>query len=399
MAQPSMTIDDFEKGDLIGRGNFGAVYKGLNRRTGEEVAIKVIDLEEAEDEIEDIQKEVAVLSQVSACPHLTRYFGSYLAGPELWIVMEFYGGGSVYDIMKMSSGTLEDGIIASLLRDTLKALEYLHEDGRIHRDIKAANIMLSSQGDVKLGDFGVSGQLSGSAKRMTFVGTPYWMAPEVINQTGHDTKADIWSLGITAIEMARGEPPYAELHAMKALFLIPKNPPPELEPKYSKHLREFVAECLQKEPEKRPTAKALLKHKFVKSAKKPSSLLELISKWQNRPRPPVERAPVASPPPPPAALSPAAAVSAFSAAQSSTPAAAAAPRGPATAQTPAQKGASALKNIVYPALGKLLQTNTEEEFVQNLSALKNGFDNAERAKPGLVHEFIVQLIDVVKSQK
>ncbi|KAF2749321.1 Pkinase-domain-containing protein [Sporormia fimetaria CBS 119925] len=269
----------YTKQQCIGGGSFGKVYKGIDRRTGNVVAIKVIDVENAEDEVDDIITEIAILSGMNS-QYVTKYYGSYLHGSDLWIVMEFCSGGSCADLMK--PGPISEAEIAVIIKELLNGLVYLHEDHKLHRDIKAANILVSANGQVKLADFGVSGQLSATmTKKNTFVGTPFWMAPEVIKQSGYDGKADIWSLGITALELANGEPPYADIHPMKVLFLIPKNPPPTLTGPWSAQFKDFVEQCLKKDPRERPTAKQLLQSPFIKKAGKPSRLTDLISRYQD----------------------------------------------------------------------------------------------------------------------
>lgn len=230
-----------------GAGSFGSVYKGHERASGNAVAIKIIDLEAAEDDVEEIMLEIAILSQLHST-HVTRYYGSYIKDTKLWIVMEYCQGGSCADLLK--SGLVGEDYIAIIMREILSGLVYLHSEQKLHRDIKAANVLLTAGGSVKLADFGVSGQLTATIdKKNTFVGTPFWMAPEVIKQNGYDHKADIWSLGITALELANGRPPYADIHPMKVLFLIPKNEPPRLDgPGFSAAFVDFVGQCLQKNP-------------------------------------------------------------------------------------------------------------------------------------------------------
>jgi len=272
----------YQKLECIGKGSYSEVFKGITLKTKELVAIKIIDLEGVEDEVEHevsiVQKDVSVLSQAH-CPQITRFFGSYMKLSKLWIIMEFLAGGSIRELLK--PGPIDEVFCAIILRELLIGLHYVHSGNRIHRDIKPANILLSSKGDVKLADFGVSGQLSEKMqKRYTIEGSPLYMAPEVIQEYGYDSKADIWSLGITTIEMAKGYPPYAGVHPMRVLLLIPKNEPPVLEGAFSDSFKNFVSMCLKKEPNERPSAAQLLLHPFIKPAGKTSKLTDLMERLE-----------------------------------------------------------------------------------------------------------------------
>ncbi|WFD41913.1 non-specific serine/threonine protein kinase [Malassezia psittaci] len=262
---------EYQKEARIGAGSYGFVTELIQRV----VAIKVIDLELSDDELSSVQKEIAVLSQVRS-PCITAYYDSFLAEDKLSIVMEYCAGGSCVDLIE--SGLLHEQHMAPVLREVLLALQYLHSENKLHRDIKAANVLLSQNGSIKLADFGVAGQLTSAAKKdSSFVGTPYWMSPEVVKQSGYDTKADIWSVGILAYELAEGDPPYANLHPMKVLHLIPRNPPPTLPATHGKLFCDFVRLCLTRDPLQRPSAQELLRHKFIRNAAPKSILLPLAS--------------------------------------------------------------------------------------------------------------------------
>lgn len=256
----------------IGRGSYGSVYKAQHIKTGHVLAIKQVPVDT---DLQEIIKEISIMQQCDS-PYIVKYFGSYFKNTDLWIVMEYCGAGSVSDIMRLRRKTLTEDEIATVIYYTLKGLEYLHERRKIHRDIKAGNILLNMDGNAKLADFGVAGQLTDTmAKRNTVIGTPYWMAPEVIQEIGYDCMADIWSLGITALEMAEGKPPYGDIHPMRAIFMIPTKPPPSFRDpdKWSPQFIDFVTKCLVKNPEERKTAKELLQHDFIRNAK-PSSILQ-----------------------------------------------------------------------------------------------------------------------------
>lgn len=267
----------FQLVEKLGEGSYGSVWKAIHRKTENVLAIKRVPIE---NDIEDLIAETNILKSCSS-PYVVKYYGSFLdkKNRELWIVMEYCGAGSVSDLMNITNKTLTEEQIAVVCLHSVKGLAYLHSQRKIHRDIKAGNILLNDQGESKLADFGVSGQLSTLAKsRKTVIGTPFWMAPEVIHETGHDYKCDVWSLGITAIEMAEGKPPYSNIHPLRAMFVIPTRPPPRLsEPdKWSPEFNDFIAKCLVKNPKDRCSSEELLQHPFLLKAKSPSVMRELI---------------------------------------------------------------------------------------------------------------------------
>ena len=287
----ALTSERFELGPRIGRGSAGDVHTARDKLTDDVVAVKLVDLEEAEDEVEDIQREISYLMQCSS-PFVTKYLGCWLdpGSTRLAIAMEYMAGGSVADLISDAfGGPLPESACAVVCRDLLYALDYLHGEGKIHRDVKCANVLLTGAGEIRLADFGGAGALTqtlGGNKRRTFTGTPFWMAPEVIQaheSDGYNSKCDIWSLGITAMEAANGTPPYSDLHPMRVLFFIPKNPPPRLEgASFSAEFKEFCAACLQKDPDRRPRAAQLVNHRFIADA--PERCDELVDRVTRRMR-------------------------------------------------------------------------------------------------------------------
>ena len=276
----------FELLEVIGHGANGTVYRAIDRETNGEVAVKIINLEDADDELDEIQQEIAMLCGLQNA-RLVEYHASFVAGTELHIVMEYLQAGSLGDILKERDRGFSEATVAYVVRQIVEALAYLHQNGKIHRDVKASNVLVGLQGEIKLADFGAAATLTETmTKRKTFVGTPFWMAPEVMKQDAYDFKADIWSLGITAIELARRQPPYASVHPLKVLFMIPKNPPPSLEgDEYSHSFKAFVQLCLAKDPRERPSAQDLLRSPFLRSPSPTQELTAVIRERAARPRP------------------------------------------------------------------------------------------------------------------
>lgn len=281
----SAKASDYKLLEEVGYGASATVFRAIYLPLNEVVAVKCLDLDRCNSNLDDIRREAQTMSLIDH-PNVVTAYCSFVVDRNLWVVMPFMAEGSCLHLMKIAyPDGFEELAICSILKETLKALEYLHRHGHIHRDVKAGNILLDTNGQVKLADFGVSACMFDSGDRQrsrnTFVGTPCWMAPEVLQpNSGYDFKADIWSFGITALELAHGHAPFSKYPPMKVLLMTIQNAPPGLDydrdKKFSKSFKEMVAMCLVKDPAKRPTAEKLLKHSFFKHAKPPELSLKKL---------------------------------------------------------------------------------------------------------------------------
>jgi len=294
--------DLFEVLEKIGEGSFGSVWKARERRSDGDIskarliAAKRIMMEadkeddeeggavDVDEDLEEVRKEVSFIKD-SHSRFIVDYYGSFLESRCLWILMEYCDCGSVRDLMYVCDSMLDELQVATVLWYAAHGLQFLHSQQKIHRDIKAGNILVNARGECKLADFGVSSY--SNVKRFTMVGTPYWMAPEIILEKGYDQMVDIWAIGITAIEMIEGRPPLYDMNPMRAVFSIPSRPPPTLTDPASPILEDFVAKCLQKDPTMRMSADEMLEHPFIQQVPEsqlcgPESALAPLIQQQSR---------------------------------------------------------------------------------------------------------------------
>jgi len=269
----------FDLTKKIGKGGYGEVYSAIHVPTGKVMAVKIMEIE-SELDAKSVADEIKLIKRCD-CPHIVKYYGSYFYENKLWIAIEFCDGGSALDIIRKLKKTLTEEQIRSILKQVVDAVNYIHNVSPpiCHRDIKAGNILLNAKGEVKVADFGISAQITTTMKKLnTQIGSPYWMAPEVLNEEKYDLKVDIWSIGILTIELAQGKPPWFEQGALRALFLISTKPPPTLEhpEEWSANFIGFLARCLVRDPINRPTAKELSEQPFLQTPVNYSVLSSLV---------------------------------------------------------------------------------------------------------------------------
>ena len=288
---PSNPEDLFTLLYPIGNGGFGKVYKAMHNSSKQIFAIKIIDYTKGSEEdksnisfnYKSIQQETALMRLVNKSDYIIKYYGSYYSRESntIWLILEYCSAGSAVDLMLAMGRTLSEVEVATIMEMVLKGLIYIHELDLIHRDIKGANIMLSEDGYAKLGDFGIGIQMTDDEYRTSKKGSPHWMSPQVILNKNYDTKTDIWSLGITCLELVEGEPPFADLNPDEVMSQIANNPPKAEDiidaKEHTDEFIDFVNLCLELNPKKRPSANKLIKHPFIeKLSKKNKYLKELI---------------------------------------------------------------------------------------------------------------------------
>ena len=289
---PSNPEDLFTLSNLIGNGGFGKVFKAIHNTSKEVYAIKIIDYTKGNNNdksnisfnYKSIQQETSLMRLVNKSDYILKYYGSYFSRETntIWLILEYCAAGSAVDLMLSMGRTLSEVEVSTIMEMVLKGLIYIHKLNLIHRDIKGANIMLSEDGYAKLGDFGIGIQMTDDEYRTSKKGSPHWMSPQVILNKNYDTKTDIWSLGITCLELVEGEPPFADLNPDEVMEKIANNPPKAediIDPKeHTDEFIDFVNLCLEINPKKRPTADVLIKHPFiVKLSKKKEYLKQLIN--------------------------------------------------------------------------------------------------------------------------
>lgn len=338
--------------EQVGRGSFGVVHRARVAGTKEQVAVKIVDLEADVSELEAVKSEVETMASATACAQLVRYLGCHVVRRRLWIVTEYLGGGSLGDLMAKTNKPLPEACIRGVLSEILKGLAFLHAQRRLHRDVKGKNVLVSIDGSVKLADFGVATRLTDTTtKRRSLIGTPYWMAPEVIEQSRYDGAADVWSVGITAIELATTKPPHSTLHPMKVLFVVPKAASPVLEGEFTAPFKALVARCVAKNADDRPACDVLLRAPWIASCNFEAASKPLLAALV------AEAAAAAPPPPPPSSRSPTPSPHTTPAASPHTPrtpnslASYGLPSLPSVSASPLRLGRSrAFRQVVAPAI-------------------------------------------------
>ncbi|XP_047315771.1 mitogen-activated protein kinase kinase kinase 3-like [Impatiens glandulifera] len=267
------TTSNWKKGRLLGRGTFGQVYLGFNSGSGQMCAIKEVkffsDDNTSKECLKQLNQEINLLNKLSH-PNIVQYYGSEMGDATLSVYLEYVSGGSIHKLLQ-EYGPFKEPVIQSYTRQILSGLAYLHGRNTVHRDIKGANILVDPNGEIKLADFGMAKHITNCSSMLSFKGSPYWMAPEVVmNMNGYSLPVDIWSLGCTILEMASSKPPWSQYEGVAAIFKIGNSKDiPEIPDHLSNDAKNFINLCLQRDPAARPSAMKLLDHPFLRDQGSP----------------------------------------------------------------------------------------------------------------------------------